>query len=393
MSLDDQRTARLLRSAVEQTSDQHADAALADRLLAGVTRRRRTRRLSAVAGAATVVLVAAAAFVALPEGSDELVPATPGGSEGPPSVPLRAGAVTHEQAARAGLDGRPQCESGAVRGGAPTFGQETAPPAVMAGYLTDAAGFEAWMTEYNGSRSAYTDGVSPFGDGLVAVCWYEGDIPRDTSGGYGGPQNPRFRLLAVQLGDQPQMRLDSIGEKAIPILAPPLPDPALLSREQAAQGEVVHPQHPDVPVVDVLRDPPPPPPRDCFVDGCPGDGDVETRLEIVIDGEPHRHGEERTIAAGSVVPFEVTVQVEQGEQLSGFSIGLTPSARSISNLEEMEALVQPTGPLTGTQTFRFEWRTPPGPSDRILMARWEIQPAEAEQGTFVQTDLAVLSVR
>lgn len=301
MNVEEEHTARLLRDAVGDAGARWADGRLPERLLAGVRRRRQRRAASGALLSAVMVTAAAGGWaVWSPQERDALV-AGPGPDveqpDGRPTSPLQARAVLPEQAARAGLDGTSQCQSQAVltREGVPA--SATAPgQEVTAGYLTDTAGYERWEQEFSGSRTEPVDGpvfpgipveegspsgITPYGPGMVALCWFEGDIPPDTSSP-GGPSQPRFRLLAIQFTGSPGgIRLDMISEGPIPVLAPPRPNPSLIPADMALD-DVVHPQPDGVPVVDVLVERPRSPAPDA---GGPATGSAPDAAGCG-DGEP-----------------------------------------------------------------------------------------------------------
>jgi hypothetical protein len=151
----------------------------------------------------------------------------------------KADALTPEQARRPGVDGTQQCQSAAVRNSVPAQHRSEAGAVVIAGYLTDAAGYEQWEWEYEGSLRI-SPVEPPFGEGLYALCWFRGDIPPEGSVGP-EPAGYAYQLLAVQLtGRDPGLRRDARTVDPPPILAPPPPAPRALP--QGAGSQVFHPQ-------------------------------------------------------------------------------------------------------------------------------------------------------
>lgn len=401
MNVDDEHTARLLRGAVADAGTQWTDHTLPARLLTGV-RRRRQRRTASGALLSAVLLASAAGGWATwsPQGRDTLLagPSRSGAEqkERSPVFPLQAGAVMPDQAARAGLDGTPQCQSQAVRNAQRMPESASAPgPNVIAAYLTDTAGYEQWLEEFSGARRAAPseDGppfgpdvpsdngspsLTPYGPGVVALCWFEGDIPPDRSA-VGGPQQPRFRLLTVQVTGTPGgMRLDATGDKPIPVLAPPRPDRSLLPADAARNSVIVHPQPDGVPVMDVLVEPPPPPRIDCFTDGCP-DEQVDVSIDVRVNDEPFVPRDGAIVRAGQSASFQVTVRVEAGERLDDLQIGLRADGTVGGNAPLDIVLLEADGPVSGQQAFNASWDVPPGPSVHGLSIRWTTVPSRSEQ--------------
>lgn len=147
-------------------------------------------------------------------------------------VPVeRSSGLTPEQAARPGTDGTRECQ-------AQFSAQDPAALEVIAGYLTDAAGFERWEWEYSGS-GRISPVEPPYGDGLIVLCWLAGDVPADTSVD-GAQDGFAYQLVAVQLTGQTGVRLDKRSLRPLAVLAPP--PPADQHLPAGAGRQVVHPQ-------------------------------------------------------------------------------------------------------------------------------------------------------
>lgn len=354
----DQALVRELLASIEQVS-LAGPPALADRLLAGVAHRRQARRRRAAALAVVVAVgVVPVGLLGLERGGSDTLLAAPGAGQ-PAFVPVTvAGAVTHEQAARGGLDGTAECESAAVRGtGAPQPG--AAQPRLVAGYLTDFRGYEgAWGLEYLGQRTVGHGPEGPPADGLVAVCWFSGEIAPDGSVG-GGPPSFDHQLLAVQLtGGDPGMRLDSRDLRPIPVLAPPLPAAELLTPELAGRPTVVHSQPDGVPVVDVLRWPEPEPaaaPVDCVPWGCPTEEELAVRADLRLDGEPLAATDTRTLPPGTVVEVELSLELRPGDVAEVLTFGV---GDGVGDLHKIDTVLARLDDLSGTQTVTASWTVP-----------------------------------
>ena len=350
-----------------------ADDGLADRLLAGARARRQARRARGAA-LAVLLLVAltAGALRLLPgSGADELTVAEPSVEE-PGVAVLTAKAVSREQAARSGLDGTSQCESPAVR--APDAGWGGAGPelTVVAGYLTDERGLRSWSREYTGTYSS----EEPAGPGgLVAVCWFSGPVPADSSGGV--PVEGTSLLLVVELADPAA----GVGQRAqsvdpLPVLAPPVPARELLTGELAAAATVVHPQPDGVSVVDVLvrPSPPPAPTEDCRPVGCPMPGELPVRLDVLLEGRPVPLMERQSARPGEVLQVEVTVDVPAGAELTGLVFGASGEG---SRIEQVLAEAPRQGP--GPVTYRLDW-TVAGAPGGLAQLRVEYTQAVTPDG-------------
>lgn len=400
MNAEDEHTARLLRRAVGDVSTQWSDEALPGRLLTGV--RRRTRRRATSRALLSVVAVAAVAggwAVLSTTGSDALIagPSPASHEQGRSVSPQQAGAILPEQAARAGLDGTAQCQSQQVLSAGFVPPPASAPgPEVIAAYLTDTTGFERWQEEFSGLRrvpaeSGSPSEITPYGPGMVALCWFEGDIPRDTSVS-GGPLEPRYRLLAIQFTGTPGgMRQDTISEQPIPVLAPPKPDPALIPAD-VTQSDVVHPQPDGVPVVDVLVEPPPPPPVDCFIDGCPDD-QVDVEVDVRVNDEPFVPTAGARVEAGKTASFEVRVRVEAGERLDDLQIGLRADGTVGGNDPMDIVLLEADEPVAGEKTFKARWDVPPGASVHGLSIRYSTVPSVSDQRGMGEMGMGSITAR
>jgi hypothetical protein len=348
------------------------DHGLADRLLTGARARRQARRTR---GAALAVLLlvglTAGGFRLLSGyGADELTVAEPS-VEGPAVAVLTAKAVSREQAARSGLDGSSQCESPAVR--APDAGWGGAGPelTVVAGYLTDERGLRSWSREYTGTYSS----EEPAGPGgLVAVCWFSGPVPADSSGG--APVEGTSLLLVVTLAD-PSLgmgqRVQSVDP--LPVLAPPAPAPELLTGDLAAAATVVHAQPAGVAVVDVLvRPSPPAPTEDCAPVGCPTSEELPVRLDVLLEGRPVPLMERQSARPGEVLQVEVTVDVPAGAELTGLVFGASGEG---SRIEQVLAEAPRQGP--GPVTYRLDW-TVAGAPGGLAQLRVEYTQAVTPDG-------------
>jgi hypothetical protein len=244
-----------------------------------------------------------------------------------------------------------------------------------------------WEQEFSGFVVSATGSSS--GGGLVALCWFEGDIQRDTSVS-GGPMNPRFRLLAVQFtGPAASMRSDRISEMPIPVLAPPKPDLSLLPAD-VPQDQVVHPQPEGVPVVDVLVERPPPPPVDCFVDGCPDD-QVEVGYDIRIDDESYNPSAGARVQAGRALSLKVSLRVEAGEQLDDLQIGFRRGDIVGGNEPLALVLFEADRPVVGEESFTLRWDVPAGRNAHNLIIKYSAQPSRTEQRQFAEMGLGKIT--
>ena len=390
MMTEDEVVARLRAAVAGETA---RSAAALDDLLQRVlraSRAARRRRSVITAAAAVVVLVAAAVGVdAVGRDDDTLVgpDRADSSSSGRPPTVAEAGAVTREMAAREGLDGTPQCRSEAVTAPAPQGAGIATDLSLYAAYLTDAQGYERWSGEYSGFSSFSLE--APAQSGLIALCWYTGSVPEDTSVG-GVRPDFTHQLVAVQLtGPQTTagLRSDMRSPRPLPVLAPPVPADLDEQDPVSRQGRRSFPQPSGVPVLDELprRVEPssPAPPVDCTPTACvePAEETV-VRVDIAVDGRALDPRGTRQLTAGGTAQVTLTLDVEPGQTIRDVHLGVSasgPGGGPDGPLGLDQVLLREPA-VDGTRTFELTWTVPADMKDSQVVVYYRFDKNQPGSG-------------
>lgn len=329
-------------------------------------RRTQVRRRSAVA--ATVLVVSLVAGVAAATGSFtasgpaylDPSPAPTAPAAGKQEMTPSTGYVTKEQAARAGLDGRAACEARdpLATSGAQVAGQ----PELLGGYLTDTGGMQAWRREFDGG-SITMSSPPPV---AYAICWYRGAFTTDSQAEADGQLEAPWVQLDFPLVESQFGGMGSrISKFPIAILAPPLPDRALLPDELKGAVSYVAPQPEGVQLLDGDT-PPTPHPRptpaadaivgDCVPYACPDASEVPVRVDVTVNGRPVRATDVVPVRAGETLDVVVVVTAPQQAELTGLRIGATSQGSRFD-----EVLAESAQQGAGAREYRLAWQVP-GPA-------------------------------
>lgn len=369
--MNDEHLAVRLREAVAQEAGAlpGGQGGLADRLIRRTRLERRRRATGAGAVAALLITcMGATGLLLMRQGDDTLLAPDPASTKqvGPVMTVTEAGAVTLEMAAREGLDGTPQCQSEGLKP-QPEGAGIAAGLTLYAAYLTDLDGLERWSAEYDGGYTVISRTGQAAPPGLIAICWFTGDEPRDLS--VGGPHwsaPPTHQLASLQLRGPAEtrgLRHAFRSSRPLPVLAP---DPPTLAPEDpvSLQGLRVFPQPEGVEIVDQLPRRTPPPevePVDCTRTAC-ADPNEETvvRAELTIDGERLDPRDVRELEVGQTADLTLTLEVERGRTIREIQLGLSSGSHGSgpdgpTGLGDV-LLRQPDA--TGTESFEMTWTVP-----------------------------------